>query len=116
MLTFSTLNNPYEQHKVQIVGEGYSESVTFEGLPDDELAIGDCIVGKSKTMSFQLANNGDKAVRFQWNLGDKEEFKLYPSEGHLRAQSTKQVKVVFKSSKPVSYDQIELLCETMVIE
>jgi hypothetical protein len=46
MLTFSTLNNPYEQHKVMISGEGYSESVTFEGLPDDELQIGDCIVGK----------------------------------------------------------------------
>jgi hydrocephalus-inducing protein len=37
LLTFSTLNNPYEQHKVMISGEGYSESVTFEGLPDDEL-------------------------------------------------------------------------------
>ena len=33
MLTFSTLNNPYEQHKVLISGEGYAESITFEGLP-----------------------------------------------------------------------------------
>ena len=79
LLTFTTLGNPYEQHKVLITGEGYSESVTFEGLPEDELAIGDCIVGKPKTMTFQLANNGDKAVRFHWNLGDKEEFRLYPS-------------------------------------
>jgi len=30
-------------------------------------------------MTFQLANNGDKAVRFGWNIGDKEEFKLFPS-------------------------------------
>lgn len=89
LLTFSTLGNPYEQHKVQITGEGYSESVTFEGLPDDELAIGDCIVGKPKTMTFQLANNGDKPVRFNWNLGDKEEFRLYPSEGHLKAHASK---------------------------
>jgi len=79
LLTFSTLGNPYEQHKVQITGEGYSESVTFEGLPQDELAIGDFIVGKSKTMTFQLANNGDKAVRFHWNVGDKEEFRLFPN-------------------------------------
>ena len=99
MLTFSTLGNPYEQHKVLITGEGYSESVTFEGLPDDELAVGDCIVGKPKTMTFQLANNGDKPVRFNWNLGDKEEFRLYPSEGHLKAHASKQVKVVFKSAE-----------------
>lgn len=26
-------------------GEGYSENVTFEGLPNDELQLGDCIVG-----------------------------------------------------------------------
>jgi hypothetical protein len=115
-LTFTTLGNPYEQHKVLISGEGYSESVTFEGLPDDELSIGDCIVGKPKTMDFQLANNGDKPVRFNWNLGDKEEFRLYPNEGHLKAHSSKQIKVVFKSGEQVQYDQVELMCETVVIE
>jgi len=78
LLTFTTLNNPYEQHKVMISGEGYSESLTFEGLPDDELQIGDCIVGKSKSESFQLQNNGDKIVRFFWNQGDKDEFKFFP--------------------------------------
>jgi hydrocephalus-inducing protein len=116
LLTFSTLSNPYEQHKVQITGEGYSESVTFEGLPEDELAIGDCVVGKQKTMAFQLANNGDKAVRFHWNVGDKEEFRLYPTQGHLKAHSTKEIKVAFKATKAVSYDQIELACDTVVIE
>jgi hypothetical protein len=110
------LGNPYEQHKVQIHGEGYSESVTFEGLPQDELDIGDCIVGKSKTMSFQLTNNGDKAVRFNWNMGDKEEFKLFPSQGHLQSKSSKTIKVLFKSAKSISYDRVELLCETVVIE
>ena len=40
-------------------------------------------------MTFQLANNGDKPVRFNWNLGDKEEFRLYPSEGHLKAHASK---------------------------
>ena len=52
MLTFSTIGNPFESQKVLISGEGYSESVTFEGLPEDELAIGDCIVNKPKTMNF----------------------------------------------------------------
>jgi hypothetical protein len=47
-------------------------------LPDDELRIGDCVVGKPKAVSFQLVNNGDRAVRFNWNLGEKEEFSMFP--------------------------------------
>lgn len=37
LLTFSTMGNPFEQHKVLLSGEGYAENVTFEGLPNDEL-------------------------------------------------------------------------------
>jgi hypothetical protein len=36
LLTFNTLHNPYEQHKVLLVGEGYVENVTFEGLPENQ--------------------------------------------------------------------------------
>lgn len=53
-----------------ITGEGYSENVTFEGLPEgleDELLIGDTIVGKAKSATFQLVNNGDRTVKFRWN-------------------------------------------------
>ena len=55
LLTFSTMNNVFEQHKVMLVGEGFSESITFEGLPEDmedELLIGDCIIGKAKAATF----------------------------------------------------------------
>ncbi len=49
------MHNPYECHKVLIAGEGYTENVTFEGLPsdlEDELVIGDCTVNKGKSVSF----------------------------------------------------------------
>ena len=55
LLTFSTMNNVFEQHKVWLIGEGFNESITFEGLPDDledELIIGDCIIGKAKAATF----------------------------------------------------------------
>ncbi len=119
LLTFNTQHNPYEQHKVLIIGEGYSENVTFEGLPDgleDELVIGDCIVNKAKSASFQLVNNSDKSVKFRWNQGDKDEFRFFPSIGHLQAKSSKTVKVIFKSQKAVKYDKIDLVCETFQIE
>ncbi len=67
-------------------------------------------------MSFQLVNNGDKAVRFNWNIGDKEGFKFYPSQGHLKAQASKEIKVAFKSLSQVSHDRVELICETVAIK
>ena len=91
-LTFNTQHNPYEQHKVLLMGEGYAEAVTFEGLPEgleDELVIGDTIVNKAKSATFSIVNNGDKPVKFRWNQGDKDEFKFYPSVGHLAAKSSK---------------------------
>ena len=38
-----------------LMGEGFNESITFEGLPEDmedELLIGDCIIGKAKAATF----------------------------------------------------------------
>ena len=55
MLTFSTMNNVFEQHKVLLVGEGFNETITFEGLPDDledEIRIGDYIFGKEKAVTL----------------------------------------------------------------
>lgn len=55
VLTFQTQNNPFEQHKVVLVGEGYAESIAFENLPngrEDLLFIGDCVIGKAKAVSF----------------------------------------------------------------
>lgn len=118
-MTFNTQHNPFEQHRVLVIGEGYQENVTFEGLPEgleDELLVGDCIVGKAKAASFQIVNNGDRAVKFRWNQGDKDEFRFQPSVGHLAAKSSKTVRVVFKSAKTVKYDKIDLLCETFLID
>lgn len=109
------MGNTYEQHKVVLQGEGYAENVTFEGLPNDELQLGDCIVGKPKSSSFQLANNGDKPIRFAWSAGDKEGFRFSPCEGHLRPHGTKEIKVQFKSGVTIELNKIELVCDTQVI-
>ena len=81
MLTFQTLHNVFEQHKVILLGEGFSENILFEGLPsglEDELDIGDCVIGKARAVSFLITNSGDKDIKFRWNAGEKEEFKFYP--------------------------------------
>lgn len=119
MLTFSTMNNVFEQHKVLLVGEGFNENITFEGLPDDledELIIGDCIIGRAKAATFQIVNNGDKDIKFRWNSGDKDEFRLYPSVGHLKAKGAKRIKVMVRGSQPQKYDKIDLACECVQVE
>lgn len=118
LLTFNTAHNPYEQHKVMIVGEGYSESITFEGLPkemEDELLVGDCVVQRAKAEVFSLVNNGDKHCKFHWNTGEHEGFKIFPQTGHLKARSSKQIKVVYKGTKTVRLDKVDLVCETSQI-
>ena len=69
-----------------LIGEGYTENITFEGLPnghEDELNFGDCIVNKGKSAIFALVNNSERTVKFRWNQGDKDEFKFYPQVGHI---------------------------------
>lgn len=72
-----------------MIGEGYAESVSFDQLPngrEDQLFIGDCVIGKARAVTFALVNSGDKDLKFRWNSGapDREEFAFYPSVGHLK--------------------------------
>ena len=102
-----------------LVGEGFNETITFEGLPDDledELNIGDCIIGKAKAATFQIVNNGDKDVKFRWNSADKDEFRFYPCVGHLKAKCAKRIKVMVRGTEARLYEQIDLTCEVTQIE
>lgn len=83
---------------------------------EDELIIGDAVVNKNKTSSFTLMNSSDHVMKFNWNQGDKDEFRFYPQVGHIQGHTTKQIKVVFKSDKTVKYDKIDLVCETQQID
>ena len=119
LLTFATLNNVYEQHRVYLQGEGFNENITFEGLPDDledELRIGDCVIGKAKAATFHMVNNGDKDIKFRWSAGDKEEFKFYPSVGHLKAKAAKRIKIMVRGTQSVRHDKIDLSVEVAEIE
>lgn len=117
VMTFQTQNNPFEQHKVVLLGEGYAESVTFEQLPngrEDLLMIGDCVIGKAKAVNFTLVNTSDKDLKFRWSSGtpEREEFTFYPSIGHLKSGSSKQIKVMVRGKDTKKYENIDFICET----
>ena len=69
MVAFSTLHNPYELQKVNLIGEGYKENVVFEGLPnnsEDELIFGDCALEKTKKIQFSIASKSSNSIKFEW--------------------------------------------------
>lgn len=120
VLTFQTQNNQFEQHRVSLVGEGFNEAVTFEGLPngrEDLLQVGDCIIDKAKAVTFDLVNTGDKDIKYRWNAGalDREEFSFYPQVGFLRVGDKKQIKVMVRGKETKKYENIDFICETTQI-
>lgn len=118
LVSMQTLNNPYEITKVAIVGEGFYEDVTFENLPEeleDEVNLGDCIIGIEKKLAFSIKNHSNNQIRFSWNTQGNDDFSFYPRVGHLNAKGSKIVTLNFKSNKTNIYKAFGLLCETTSI-
>jgi len=107
---------------VLLVGEGYAEPVIFEDLPmgkEEELLIGDCVIGKARAVSFNMVNTcGDKDLKFRWSAGapDRDEFTFYPTFGHLRAGTTKTIKVIVRGKETKKYDKVDFTCDTQEIK
>ena len=111
----STTSTLYDPVLVPITSN--AESVTFEQLPngrEDLLMIGDCVIGKAKAVNFTLVNTGDKDLKFRWSSGtpEREEFTFYPSIGHLKSGSSKQIKVMVRGKDTKKYENIDFICET----
>ena len=118
MISMQTINNPYEMTKISVNGEGFYEDVTFETLPDeleDEVNLGDAVIGIDKKLVFALKNHSNNQIRFNWNTQGCEDFQFYPRSGHLNAKGSKSIVLNFRSTKSISYKAFGLLCETCQI-
>lgn len=117
-LKFSTVNNPYETQKVNLVGECYQELAAFENLPDnaeDELRVGDCPIERVKKVQFAIASKSQKCLKFEW-LNFRPEIKFYPRIGFLKPQATKQITFVFKAKQPLKLEAEEIWCRLQEIQ
>lgn len=59
--------NPFEKHRVAIVGECYMEALALEGLPQDctdELRLPDLPLSQTGRTAFTLRNMSDKPYRY----------------------------------------------------
>ena len=58
--------NPFEKHRVAIMGECYMEALALEGLPQDctdELRLPDLPLGQTGRTAFTLRNMSEKPYR-----------------------------------------------------
>jgi hypothetical protein len=95
--------------------------VVFENLPEgkeEELVIGDCVINKARAVNFEMVNTYDKDLKFRWSAGapDRDEFTFYPSYGHLRAGTSKTIKVMVRGKETKKYEKVDFTCETQTIE
>ena len=93
----------------------------FDELPEgreEELIIGDCVIGKSKAVTFQMMNTQEKDLKFRWSSGapDRDEFSFYPTVGHLRAGTSKTIKVMVRGKETKKYERVDFVCETSAID
>ena len=59
--------NPFEKHRVAVLGECYMEALAFEGLPQessDELRLPDIPLNQTGRTAFALRNMSDKPYRY----------------------------------------------------
>lgn len=97
--------NPFEDYCISLTGEGYSEDVTLDNLPDpskmDELRIPDGPVGTPRTAVFTLRNHSaNKHFRFKWPAAAAQHLSFSPAVGHLLAGATKDITLTFNPDGP----------------
>lgn len=98
-----------------ITGEGFYEDIVFENLPnesEDEVNLGDCIIGQEKPITFAVKNNSNEVIKFNWNTQGSEDFTLIPRVGHIKGKSSKTITLIFKSMKSILHKNFALLLET----
>ena len=108
-LKLRVANNPFEDYRFLLTGEGYQEDVTFDHLPNDaldELRLQDGPVGRPVQAVFTLRNHSaSKHFRFRWPAagaaGSNPCLAFSPAVGHLMAGSSKDVTLTFSAEAPV---------------
>jgi hydrocephalus-inducing protein len=62
--------NPYEVSRILVSGDAFHEDITFENLPndlEDQIELGDCIINTEKRILFNIKNNSQNQIKFNFN-------------------------------------------------
>ncbi|KAJ3115022.1 hypothetical protein HDU96_001327 [Phlyctochytrium bullatum] len=116
-LRVRVIDNSFEDAAIQIAGEGYVDDVTFDGLPsdnDNELSLGDCMIGEMKQVAFTATNHSTDIIRLSWVV-DVPDFVFSPSVAHIRPKGQKEISVLFCPKQPMEIHGAKAVCKTSKI-
>ena len=112
-LIVKTRDNPYENPRLIVRGEGYQEDIIFDGLPkdlEDEINFGDCVINTEQKNGFRIKNNSGSLIRFKWDT-TTEDFVMTPKVGYIPPYGVKYIDCAFKSEKTVNYKELPMVCQ-----
>ncbi|KAJ3332957.1 hypothetical protein HDU76_012454, partial [Blyttiomyces sp. JEL0837] len=112
-LKVRVIDNPFEDTMIQLSGEGYVDDITFDNLPgesENEVNLGDCYIGETKTANFTITNHSNDIVRVAWTC-EIADLTLSPMISHIRAKDQKDFTVSFCAKQPVEFNHSKINCK-----
>ncbi|NXY16415.1 HYDIN protein, partial [Atrichornis clamosus] len=125
----------YNKTQIELVGEGYKDEFTLDGLEEDPRArnsksslqkdiidavrvdhiqFGPCPVGKHCLRTFTITNRSSvEVMRFEW-VADTP-FQFSPKVGHLHPGCAKVITVTLKSDVPATFKRHLVKCKVAKI-
>jgi hydrocephalus-inducing protein len=112
LIQYKTLYNPYEIQKIYLMGEGYFEPISIEGLVNDiDLMFGDVCIGTTKQVQFTISNHSEVPYRFNWLNNYEPSLDITPSVGFLLPKTTKTITATFCSKESIKIQSSNLYVE-----
>jgi hypothetical protein len=111
-LRLSVVDNRFEDTLIQLVGEGFMEDLTIEGLKEDAfnlISLGDCFVEETKQFAFGVRNHSNEYMRVTW--GEADSFTFTPNILHVKPKCTRDVVVAFHPQLKVVTANEKLPCK-----
>ncbi|KAK9833148.1 hypothetical protein WJX74_008612 [Apatococcus lobatus] len=101
-MRLEVMDNPFEQHKVALLGESSTNDLVFDGLPEgaaDEMRLPDTPLSTPCSLTFSIQSLTSKHFRWEWQ--PLPNFTCAPLQGHLPAGASQAILLTFQSDKPL---------------
>lgn len=108
VVVVSTLMNPFERAVVALKGEGFTETLSFEGLgPEDLLDFGETVLdpadSRGPRRALVLKNNSANTLRFEFPQIKDDRLTVKPGVGHIAPGASKKVNLVLNAGPAINY-------------
>ena len=113
------INIKFNENFLEIIncnGEGFLEEILFDGFNNEESEIyfKDTICGVSQKSTFHMKNISQNDIRFVWM--SHSDFIFIPKIGHIKAESSKNITVIFSTEKPIKHNPLKAICQWTKIQ